>query len=165
MENSNDSSRSPDEEEGITIAGRHVPYQSGVLPKDFAKRLIRLQEASGLTWNAFADALGVDKKQLYKWRKKGHRALRRGYARPHEARPHDSGMRRHPHGRGLPDVPLAGPAGLNHMPRQRTHHRSEAYYVSPDDFGECLVRFKGASGLSWAEIARRLGTSPLTVRR
>ena len=39
------------------------------------------------------------------------------------------------------------------------------YYVFPDDFGDCLVRFKEKSGLSWAEIARRLGTTPLTVRR
>ena len=51
------------------------------------------------------------------------------------------------------------------MPRQRTHHRSGSYYVFPDDFGDCLVRFKEESGLSWAEIARRLGTTPLTVRR
>ncbi len=51
------------------------------------------------------------------------------------------------------------------MPRQRIDHRSETYYAFPDDFGECLVRFKKASELSWAEIARRLGTSPLTVRR
>ena len=27
------------------------------------------------------------------------------------------------------------------------------------------MRFKEASGLSWAELARRLGTFPLTVRR
>ena len=27
------------------------------------------------------------------------------------------------------------------------------------------MRFKDESGLSWAEIARRLGTTPLTVRR
>ena len=51
------------------------------------------------------------------------------------------------------------------MPRQRTHHRSGSYYVFPDDFGDCLVRFKDESGLSWAEIARRLGTTPLTLRR
>ena len=59
------------EEVGINIAGRPVPYQSGVLPKDFPQRLVRLKEASGLTWNAFADALGVDKKQVYEWRKNG----------------------------------------------------------------------------------------------
>ena len=51
------------------------------------------------------------------------------------------------------------------MPRQRINHRSPTYYAFPDDFGEALVRFKEASGLSWAEIARRLGADPRTVRR
>ena len=55
------------EEAGLTIDGRPVPYLSGVLPKDFAKRIARLKKASGLTWNAFADALGVDEKNLYRW--------------------------------------------------------------------------------------------------
>ena len=50
------------------------------------------------------------------------------------------------------------------MPRQRTHH-SRITYVFPDDFPERLERFKVESGLSWAEIARRLGTYPYTVRR
>ena len=51
------------------------------------------------------------------------------------------------------------------MPRQRVHHRPGEYYVFPDDFAECLVRFKEASELPWAEIARRLGADPKTVRR
>ena len=50
------------------------------------------------------------------------------------------------------------------MPRQRTHH-SRRTYVFPDDFPERLVRFKEESGLPWAEIARRLGTYPHTVKR
>ena len=54
---------------GIVIAGHIAPYLSGVLPKDFPKRLERLWEASGLTWNAFADALGVDKKRVHRWRR------------------------------------------------------------------------------------------------
>ena len=51
------------------------------------------------------------------------------------------------------------------MPRQRVHHRCGEYYVFPDDFAQCLVRFKEASELPWAEIARRLGANPRTVRR
>ena len=51
------------------------------------------------------------------------------------------------------------------MPRQRINHRSVTYYVFPDGFGEALVQLKEASGLSWAEIARRLGADPKTVRR
>ena len=50
------------------------------------------------------------------------------------------------------------------MPRQRTHH-SRKTYDFPDDFPQRLVRFKEESGLSWAELNRRLGTDPETVRR
>ena len=50
------------------------------------------------------------------------------------------------------------------MPRQRIHHTRETYKF-PDDFPERMVRFKEESGLSWAELTRRLGTHPETVRR
>ena len=50
------------------------------------------------------------------------------------------------------------------VPRQRTHH-SRRTHVFPDDFPQRLERFKVESGLSWAEIARRLRTYPLTIRR
>ena len=50
------------------------------------------------------------------------------------------------------------------MPRQRTHH-SRIVYVFPGDFPQRLVQFKGESGLTWAELNRRLGTDPETVRR
>ena len=49
------------------IDGRPVPSLSGELPDDFAKRLVRLKEASGLTWEEFADVLGVELKQLLRW--------------------------------------------------------------------------------------------------
>ena len=50
------------------------------------------------------------------------------------------------------------------MPRQRTYY-SRRTYAFPEDFPERLVRFQEASGLSWAELNRRLGTHPQTVRR
>ena len=50
------------------------------------------------------------------------------------------------------------------MPRQRTNYRRITYEF-PEDFPQRLERFKEESGLSWAEIARRLGTYPYTVRR
>ncbi len=53
---------------GLTVGGHPIPYGTGVLPEDFARRLTRLKEASGLSWNGFADALGVDPKQLLRWR-------------------------------------------------------------------------------------------------
>ena len=50
------------------------------------------------------------------------------------------------------------------MPRQRIHYRRITYSF-PADFPQRLERFKEESGLSWAEIHRRLGTDPETVRR
>ncbi len=50
------------------------------------------------------------------------------------------------------------------MPRQRTHH-SRKTYDFPQDFPQRLVRFQEESGLSWAEMNRRLGTDPHTIRR
>ena len=53
------------------LKGRVLPYQSGELPEDFMERLNRLKEASGLTWNAFSQAIGMDPKQVRRWRKEG----------------------------------------------------------------------------------------------
>ncbi|MDE2861564.1 MAG: helix-turn-helix domain-containing protein [Chloroflexota bacterium] len=50
------------------------------------------------------------------------------------------------------------------MLRQRVNYSVKTYEV-PEDFPERLVRFQEESGLSWAEIARRLGAHPYTVRR
>ena len=50
------------------------------------------------------------------------------------------------------------------MPRQRIDH-GRIVYVMPDDFPQRLRRLKEESGLPWAEIARRIGTSPYTVWR
>ena len=50
------------------------------------------------------------------------------------------------------------------MPRQRIHHSRVTYQV-PHDFPQRLERFKEESGLSWSEIARRLGTYRHTVWR
>ena len=51
----------PDRREG------YVPFDS-LLPEDFAERLKRLREVSGLTWSGMARALGVSHKQIYRWR-------------------------------------------------------------------------------------------------
>lgn len=62
------SPRLPGGSRDLVIAGRPVPYGSGVLPEDFVERLRLLKEATGLTWNGFAEALGVDPKQVFRWR-------------------------------------------------------------------------------------------------
>ncbi len=69
MEDRNDIRRGNPDEIGIKVAGHIAPYQSGVLPGDFPERLELLKEASGLTWNAFADAIGIDKKRVHRWRR------------------------------------------------------------------------------------------------
>ena len=55
----------------LIIAGRPFFYASGVLPDDFVERLVRLKQATGLTWTGFADALGVDRKQALRWKEDG----------------------------------------------------------------------------------------------
>ena len=41
------------------------------LSDDFPERLVRLKELADLTWSGFARAVGVDYRQMYKWRKHG----------------------------------------------------------------------------------------------
>ena len=50
------------------------------------------------------------------------------------------------------------------MPRKLISYRRPVRSF-PDGFPERLKRFKAESGLSWAELSRRLGTHPETVRR
>ena len=50
------------------------------------------------------------------------------------------------------------------MPRQRTDYYRTTYDF-PDDFAERLKRCQKESGLSWSEIARRIGTYRHTVFR
>ena len=39
------------------------------LPEDFPQRLEHFKEASGLTWDAMAACMGVDPRQLRRWRR------------------------------------------------------------------------------------------------
>ena len=50
------------------------------------------------------------------------------------------------------------------MPRQRTDH-TRAAMSFPEEFPECLARFKEASGMTWKEVALGIGTTALTLRR
>ncbi|MDE2842092.1 MAG: helix-turn-helix domain-containing protein [Chloroflexota bacterium] len=69
MTTPNEEPRFHGSQDHIIIGGRLLPLESGVLPPDFPQRLIRLKEASGLSWTAFAHALGVDRKQVLRWTK------------------------------------------------------------------------------------------------
>ena len=69
MNNFNDPSRPGGTTHRTTLEDLALPIESGVFPEDFPQRLVRLKEASGLSWRGMARALGVDPKQLRRWRK------------------------------------------------------------------------------------------------
>ena len=50
---------------------RRVPPGVALMPEDFPRRLTALKELTGLTWEGMADALGVDPRQLLRWRTQG----------------------------------------------------------------------------------------------
>ena len=50
------------------------------------------------------------------------------------------------------------------MPRGRVRSPRQTY-VYPEDFGPALERIKEASGLTWAELARLLGTTKVNLWR
>ena len=50
------------------LAGHALPCGSGRLPPDFPQRLDRLKQASGLTWDQLSEALGMETKQVLRWR-------------------------------------------------------------------------------------------------
>ncbi len=53
---------------GWQLAGLPVSPGVALLPDDFSQRLTRLKEASGLTWEGFASMVGVDYRQVLRWR-------------------------------------------------------------------------------------------------
>ncbi len=69
MSNFNDTSRHNGTPNHTGPTELTLPMESGVFPEDFPKRLERLKEASGLSWRGMARAIGVDPKQLRRWRK------------------------------------------------------------------------------------------------
>ena len=47
---------------------RRFPPGFALMPEDFPRKLAALKELTGLTWEGMADALGVDPRQLFRWR-------------------------------------------------------------------------------------------------
>ena len=46
----------------------HLMFAATFLPEDFPRRLEWFKEVSGLTWDGLAGCLGVDPRQLQRWR-------------------------------------------------------------------------------------------------
>ena len=53
----------------LLFEAQGVRTQSARLPPDFAERLLALKRRAGLTWDEMAWALGVDTRQLMRWRR------------------------------------------------------------------------------------------------
>ena len=53
--------------------GSALAFPPGValIPEDFAERLARLRALTGLSWEGLAVAMGVDSRQLLRWRRGG----------------------------------------------------------------------------------------------
>ena len=53
----------------LLFEAQGVRTQSARLPPDFPERLLCLKRRAGLTWDEMAWALGVDTRQLMRWRR------------------------------------------------------------------------------------------------
>ena len=72
-----------------SVPPTRLMFAATFLPEDFPTRLERFKEATGFTWDGLAGCLGVDPRQLQRWRKDtkpdgdGLCALRGGVLTPH----------------------------------------------------------------------------------
>ena len=48
-----------------------IPSGTALIPDDFADTLKAIKEMTGLSWEGMASAMGVDSRQLWRWRKVG----------------------------------------------------------------------------------------------
>ena len=55
----------------IEERNRTLDYRPQPLPEDFGERLEPLKEMTGLSWQEFAELLGVTQRGLLKWRRGG----------------------------------------------------------------------------------------------
>ena len=52
-------------------AAPFIPPGVAMIPDDFSDRLTALKEVAGLTWEGMAVGMGVDPRQLLRWREHG----------------------------------------------------------------------------------------------
>ena len=48
-----------------------IPPGVALVPKDFRQKLEVIKRMTGLSWEGMASAMGVDSRQLWRWRKRG----------------------------------------------------------------------------------------------
>ena len=49
---------------------RRFPPGFALMPEDFPRNLAAIKELTDLTWEGMSDALGVDPRQLWRWRQR-----------------------------------------------------------------------------------------------
>ena len=59
---------SPRPKTGTPIA---IPPGVALVPEDFRQKLEVIKRLTGLSWEGLATAMGVDSRQLWRWRKRG----------------------------------------------------------------------------------------------
>ena len=112
--------------------GYSLPQDGGTFPWDFADRINRLKEASGLTWSGMARALGVDRKQLRRWCKQGVEPSGGAMLSPGPLRPPVPRRPGHPHRRGRADRLPRGLRGGGRRGRGGIDPSSNAAGARPD---------------------------------
>ena len=48
-----------------------IPPGVSILPEDFREKLVAIKGLTGLSWEGMAAAMGVDSRQLWRWRRHG----------------------------------------------------------------------------------------------
>ena len=67
--NGNRNGRSNRDGKQLALPGLNVlPPGTTILPDNFPIRLVRIKEATGLTWNEFGEKVGVNPRQMLRWR-------------------------------------------------------------------------------------------------
>ena len=56
---------------GMNASTLFIPPGVALVPEEFPRRLVALKEMTGLSWEGMGDALGVDPRQLWRWRNGG----------------------------------------------------------------------------------------------
>ena len=129
-----------------------------LLPDDFAGRLVALREAAGLTWQAFAARLGVDPRQLLRWRRGTSPCGGAMLAVCRLAATVPGGL----------DILLGeGTPGANAHPALRTSDLPliPGGALMPADFAGRLEVLRRATGLSWEGFSACLGVDPRQLLR
>ena len=144
----------------VDTRNSHLLFTPGValMPDDFPQRLTSIKEAAGLSWQGFSACLGVDGRQVLRWRKG---AVPCGGAMLDIFRLASTVPG------GVP-ILLGGPVFGS---QSRGEDQSSYVPVTPgaalmpDDFPDRLAALKSATGLSWEGFSTCLGVDCRQVLR